>query len=266
MNIQLKPVQHDAVGRQSWVQRTQGKLSFKDRMQLIGQSLMPTMQQLLRMHVAAQRQRPSASALYFSLADLPLPDSYDTALALQAVQDCASEAVLNHSLRTWFYAAAFARLAHMPLDHELLAVGCLLHDLGATSQYHQHHPHCQCFAGQGAYAASDWAAHCGWSDLRQKLLFDMISLHMNAYVPLSDGAEAHVLQQATACDVIGLRMQELPAIYRQQVVAAYPRLSFNEEFLAFTKAEAEIRPKSRAALMLDMGFELYLKTNPFQQG
>lgn len=265
MNMQVKPVQHTHIGRRAWVQRTQGKLSFKDRMQMIGQSLLPTMQQLLRMHVAAQ-QRAAPSALYFSLADLQLPDSYDTALALQAIQDCASEAVLNHSVRTWFYAAAFARMAHVPLDHELLAVGCLLHDLGATSQYHQHHPHCQCFAGQGAYAAADWAAQSGWSELRQNLLFDMISLHMNAHVPLRDGAEAHLLQQATACDVIGLRMQELPAIYRQQVVAAYPRLNFNEEFLDFTKREAEIRPQSRAALMLDMGFALYLKTNPFLQG
>lgn len=262
--MQLNPVSHDQIGRKAWLQRTQGRLSFKDRMQLIGHSLLPTMRQLGRMHLAAHGQQRSVSALHFSLADLQLPDSYDTAQALQAVQDCASEAVLNHSIRTWFYAAAFARLSHVPLDQELLAAGCLLHDLGVTGQYHQHHAGCQCFAGQGAYAAADWAAQQGWPQARQDVLFDMICLHMNAYVALTEGNEAHLLQQATACDVIGLRMQELPDAYRQEVLAAYPRLNFNEEFLDFTKAEAKIRPKSRAALMLDMGFALYLKSNPFQ--
>ena len=231
-------------------------------MQLIGHSLLPAMQQLTRMHLAARSQ--PVSALHFSVEDLQLPDSYHTAQALQEAQDCASEAVLNHSIRTWFYAAAFARLLHVPLDQELLAVSCLLHDLGVTTKYHQHDAQCQCFAGQGAYAAADWAARQGWPQARQHELFDIICLHMNGYVELREGIEAHLLQQATACDVIGLRMQELPESYRQDVLAVYPRLNFYVEFLAFIKDEAKIRPKSRAALMLDMGFALYLKSNPFK--
>lgn len=262
--MQLNTASTDQIGRKAWLQRTQGCLSFKDRLQLIGASLLPTMQQLGRMHLASHRKTHAGSAVHLTVDTLQLPDSYDTRQALQEVQDCASEDILNHSIRTWFYAAAFARLAHLPIDQELLAAGCLLHDLGATSTYHQHHPQCQCFAGQGAYAAADWAKQQGWPELKQDLLFDMICLHMNAYVPVRDGAEAHLLQQATACDVIGLRMQELPLAYRQDVLVAYPRLNFNEAFLAFTRHEAEIRPKSRAALVLDMGFAFYLKTNPYQ--
>ncbi len=264
MNAQLNTVAEHQIGRKAWLQHTQGRLSFKDRLHLIARSLTPTMQQLGKMHWAAHRKAAPNPAIHLTVDTLQLPDSYDTRQALQEVQDCASEAVLNHSIRTWFYAAAFARLAHLPVDQELLAAGCLLHDLGVASKYHHYHPDCQCFAGQGAYAAADWAKQQGWPELKQDLLFDMICLHMNAYVPLSEGSEAHALQQATACDVIGLRMQELPVAYRQDVLAAYPRLNFNEAFLAFTRDEAKVRPKSRTALMLDMGFELYLKTNPYQ--
>lgn len=265
MNAQVTTTAENQLGRKAWLQQTQGNLSFKDRLQLMGKSLMPTMQQLGRMHWAARRKPSLNTAVHLGVDSLQLPDSHDIQLALQELQDCASEEILNHSIRTWFYAAAFARLAHLPVDQELLAAGCLLHDLGVTSKYHQHHPQCQCFAGQGAYAAADWARQQGWPQLKQDLLFDMICLHMNAYVPLSEGNEAHVLQQATACDVIGLRMQELPVAYRQDVLAAYPRLDFNRVFLAFSKHEAEMRPKSRTALVLDMGFELYLKTNPYQR-
>lgn len=251
------------IGTKTWLLQSHGRLSFKNKAQLISSTLLPTIHQLSKMHWAARPKNSKQPTVYLSVESLQLPDSKDTQLALEELQDCSREAIQNHSIRMWFYAAAFARTANLPIDRELLAVGCLLHDLGATEKYHQHHPECQCFAGQGAYAAVDWAAQQGWPMSKQDILFDMICLHMNGDVPLSQGTEAHLLQQAASCDVIGTRMQQLPASYRQAVLAAYPRLQFNEEFIAFVKREAKARPQSRAALLLSMGFEMYVKTNPF---
>ncbi|MCH7335794.1 HD domain-containing protein [Acinetobacter sp. NIPH 2699] len=250
------------IGQQAWMMQTSGDLSLKDRMTLLGHSLLPVLKQSLKMYGLAHRSKRTVSQ-DLSLDDLYLPDSTDVKQALQKMQSCSSEALQNHCLRTWCYAIAFAKMQDLKRDDELLAVSCLLHDLGMTEQHYQHHENCRCFAGQGAYAAKDWSIEQGWQIPRADQLFDVISMHMNPYVALDDGIEAHLLQQAASCDVIGSRGFEFSLQFRQQLQQHYPRLDFNENMIEFTQHEAKQRPKSRTAMLVQSGFKHLVNLNPY---
>ncbi|RZF56875.1 HD domain-containing protein [Acinetobacter halotolerans] len=250
------------IGRQAWMIQTSGDLSLKDRMALLSHSLLPALKQSIKMYAFASQSKRNVQH-DLSLDDLYLPDSADVKQALQKMQSCSSEALQNHCLRTWCYAVAFAKMQNLKRDDELLAVSCLLHDLGMTEQHYQHHENCRCFAGQGAYAAKDWSIEQGWHAPRADQLFDVISMHMNPYVALEDGIEAHLLQQAASCDVIGSRGFEFSPQFRLQLQQQYPRLDFNHKMIEFSQLEAINRPKSRTAMVVQSGFKQLINLNPY---
>ncbi len=249
------------IGRQAWMQQKLGDLSLQDRVALLRHSLFPVLKQSLKMYALAHRK--STSKLDLNLTDLQLPDSSDVQQALEKMQSCSSVALQNHCLRTWYFAAGFAKIQSLKPDAELLAVSCLLHDLGMTEPYAEHQPNCRCFAGQGAYAARDWAIERAWQPPRADQLFDAIAMHMNPYVAPTEGTEAHLLQQAASCDVIGSRGFEFSTLFRQQLQQRYPRLNFNQEMLEFIQQEATQRPKSRTAMVVQSGLKQMIKLNPY---
>lgn len=250
------------IGRQAWMRQTSGDLSLKDRMALLSHSLLPVLKQSIKMYSLVNRSRLNVQH-ELHLDDLVLPDSVDVQRALEEMQSCSSASLQNHCLRTWCYAIAFAKMQNMQRDDELLAVACLLHDLGMTEPHYQHHQDCRCFAGQGAYAAKDWSLEQGWQPPRADQLFEVISMHMNPYVGLNEGIEAHLLQQAASCDVIGSRGFEFSEQFRQQLQQRYPRLDFNQIMIEFTQQEAHERPKSRTAMLVNSGFKQLVNLNPY---
>ncbi|MFV5368183.1 HD domain-containing protein [Acinetobacter junii] len=249
------------IGRQVWMVQTSGDLSLTDRMRLLSHSLLPVLQQSVKMYAFASSMTKAPKIL--QIGDLHLPDSVEIKHAIEKMQSCSSIALQNHCLRTWYYAVAFSKLQKLKTDEELLAVSCLLHDLGMTEQHYQHHANCRCFAGQGAYAAKDWSIQRGWQTPRADQLFDAISMHMNPFVALEDGVEAHLLQQAASCDVIGSRGFEFSTTFRTQLNQQYPRLDFNQHMIEFTQHEAQARPKSRTAMVVQSGFKYLVKFNPY---
>ncbi|ENW83622.1 hypothetical protein F909_00637 [Acinetobacter sp. ANC 3929] len=250
------------IGRQAWMRQTSGDLSLKDRMALLSHSLLPVLKQSIKMYSLANRSR-SIVQHDLSLDNLSLPDSSDVRQALEQMQSCSSDALQNHCFRTWCYAVAFAKMQDLQRDDELLAISCLLHDLGMTAPHYQHEQHCHCFAGQGAYAARDWSLEQGWQPARADQLFDVISMHMNPHVALKEGVEAHLLQQAASCDVIGSRGFEFSKQFRQQLQQKYPRLDFNRMMIEFTQQEAMQRPRSRTAMVVQSGFKHLVNLNPY---
>lgn len=250
------------IGRQAWMAQTSGDLSLKDRMVLLSHSLLPVLKQSVKMYALAHRPKATVQGS-LTLDDLRLPDSAEVRQALEKMQSCSSDALQNHCLRTWYYAIGFARIQGLKRDDELLAVSCLLHDLGMTEPHYQHHANCRCFAGQGAYVAKDWSIERGWTIPRADQLFDVISMHMNPHVSLDEGTEAHLLQQAASCDVIGSRGFEFAPQFRQQLFQQYPRLDFNQQMIEFTQQEAIHRPKSRTAMVVQRGFKQLVNLNPY---
>lgn len=123
------------IGRQVWMVQTSGDLSLTDRMTLLSHSLLPVLQQSVKMYAFAGSLMKAPKIL--QIDDLQLPDSVEIKHAIEKMQSCSSIALQNHCLRTWYYAVAFSKLQKLKTDEELLAVSCLLHDLGMTEQHYQ---------------------------------------------------------------------------------------------------------------------------------
>jgi hypothetical protein len=118
-----------------------------------------------------------------------------------------------HCYRTYAIGTLMGR--GISFDPEMLFVGCMLHDVGLTDHFKQGSDQglvpgyagkgAPCFAVRGAGVAQCLAAIHGWPPARSVALAEAISLHLNVRVPKSRGVEAHLLNAASAFDVIRLR-------------------------------------------------------------
>lgn len=250
----------DQVGTLAWMRASHGSLSWPARLALLRQVLVPGMAGFART-LAGRGPRVA-----LRLAELPLPDSAAVRHALEELDACAPPSVVNHSMRTYLWGAALGTVGGLRMDTEFLMVASLLHDLGMTDRHCAHAPDCSCFAGQSAFAALDTMGRFGWPAARTTRLADAVSLHMNGHIPLVPGGdvEAHLLQQGTAVDVVGSRLHDLDQGFRDEVLARHPRLGFSRVFAEFIAAEARKHPRSRAALMHQLGLPLMIKFNPYQ--
>jgi hypothetical protein len=249
-----------AIGTVAWLRHTQGRLSLRERLQLLRIALGPAMQGMVSGRWA--RVLPGAPT---ELAPLQarLPDTPAVGHALQAMAELGHTAVLQHSWRCHWWGMAFGQAGGLAVDEELLLVASLMHDLGMADAAGTQASGCACFTGHSAASAMQVAHTHGWPAARAQALGDAIALHMNGQVDVSQGVEAHLLQQATACDVIGARLAQLPLNYRQAVLRAHPRGDFDAVFSRFVAAQARQQPGSRAALMHLAGLGLMVKLNPF---
>ncbi len=254
---QLAPA--DRIGSIAWLRASSGKLTLKTRLILMREVLAPAMTGISRslLHLGKNAK--------IELAQVPLPDTADVKHALAALEDCATNGIIQHSFRTYLWGAGFGQIGKFDFDPELLLVGCLLHDVGMTPNYHGHYPTCQCFAGDSALAAIDIMQQANWGEDKTEVLAEMISLHMNGHSTPADGIEAHLLQQGASCDVVGIRYYDFHTEYRQAVLQRHPRNGFNKEMTAFINKEHQARPYSRAARMNQAGLSQMIKTNPFAE-
>jgi len=250
----------DTIGTVAWLRRSHGRLSLRETLQLLGIALWPAMQGMVSGRWA--RVLPGAPE-DFAPVQARMPDTPAVAHALEAMRDLGHTDVLRHGWRCHCWGMAFAANRRAEVDEELLLVASLMHDLGIADQAGAQASGCACFTGHSADRAMQLARQHGWLEGRTQALGDAITLHMNGQVDEAQGLEAHLLQQATACDVIGARLAQLPARYRQQVLQAHPRGDFDAEFSRFMAGQSKQQPGSRAALMHQVGLGLMIRLNPF---
>jgi hypothetical protein len=239
------------VGSWAWAQRTGGRLSRRDRAELIRQGVLSRLAQ-----VSARWERPLPAEL---------PDPPDSALAREAearVRELSSPALYGHCLRTWAFAALFAQRDKVAHDAELLYLACVLHDLGLTDAHDCRDADAQCFGVEGARAAHALVRERDADEQRARRVAEAISLHLNFIVPDRYGPEASLLSKGVTLDVAGWRMRQLPPDAVASVHDRWPRDGSGAALLAATKHQAEARPQSRAALLHRVGFADLVSANP----
>lgn len=247
------------VGSWTWAQRTDGRLSRADRAELLRQGMLA---QLSRLPAAVRRR------IIRDADPLNLPSPPDTALAREAeerVRELSEPPLYGHCLRTWAFAALFARRDRVDHDEELLYLACVLHDLGLTEAHDGRDPSAACFAVEGARAAHALLCDHQASEDRARTVAEAISLHLNINVPERYGPEAVLLSKGVALDVVGRRLELLPAGAVSEVVTKWPREGSGELLLADTARQAKIRPQSRAALLHRLGFTKLVPANPLDR-
>lgn len=249
------------IGSRQWMDLTQGKLKFKEKIKLINQVLIPTTLKYSRSFI---QPRASSHSLQFKHIQIP-----DTALVQEAIHElsqCNHLAIIHHSWRSYFWGIGFAQIRKWHLDEESFIIACLMHDLGLVDHLEQYS--CHCFTHESALRAERLCEKHHYPEIKTKNISNAICLHMNGYVDAQDSnlsKEVVLLQQATSCDVIGTDYALFPSLFKNDVLLQYPRAHFNAEMSKLVLKEAKNRPQSRTALMCKLGLPQMIEMNIFKE-
>jgi hypothetical protein len=137
------------VGTLDWATRTGGRLSLRDRLQLVAQGLLIESRSwpdrfLRRLDVGRDRLAK------IDLDQLRIPDSLACRDAERLCAEQTPPVVLVHSQRSYVWGTILAAHDRISFDEELLWIASLLHDLGFVDRGATAKP--ECFTLVGARA------------------------------------------------------------------------------------------------------------------
>jgi hypothetical protein len=195
------------------------------------------------------------------LADVPVPVTPAARAAYNVLSRFSAPALVNHCVRSYLFAASRAALDGLSIDHEVLYVASLLHDLGLEDVFDSH---LIPFEEAGGSVAWVFAAGAGWPLDRRDHAAAVIVAHMRGADPAVD-PEGHVLDLATGLDISGRGEEHWPLELRREIVVRYPRLDLAARFTACIVDQAERKPQSRAAVAVEEGIAARLADNPLDR-
>ena len=194
--------------------------------------------------------------------DFPVPDTLAARGALQLAQEYQSPAITAHALRSWLWAEAFARMEGIhDIDHELLYVAAVLHDIGTVTAFDNH---TISYEHAGGHVGVALTAGAGWAPERRTRVLEVIVRHNWPSVDPAMDAEGHLLEIATGLDISGARPDALPEAFRREVLAAYPRGTLAAEFSACIADQASRKPDTAARRLQEGGIARKLAMNPLE--
>jgi hypothetical protein len=196
------------------------------------------------------------------MSDFSVPDSPAALAGLEVARQYLSDALLNHSIRSWYWAVGFAALEERDgFDAELLYTSAVLHDVGLADEFDNSTLAYELAAGHVAWALT---AGAGWEPVRRTRALEVIVRHNWPSVDPDADLEGYLLEIATGLDISGSRPDALPLRFRREVVAAYPRLDVGAEFGRCVSDQAVRKPDTAAARLMTNGLIGKLTDNPLE--
>lgn len=160
---------------------------------------------------------------------IAIPDTKMAREATQLVRDTESDLLFHHSSRVYYWAALAGQRRELKVDHELLYIGCMFHDMGLT------HEHCSCdkrFEVDGAFAAQDFMRQYGVNQADIDKVWTAIALHTTPGIPEFMAPEIALVTAGVEMDVLGIDYDKFSDEQREQVVNMHPRpAAFKEEII-----------------------------------
>jgi hypothetical protein len=197
------------------------------------------------------------------ISDIPLPDTLAARGALALATEYQTPALTAHALRSWLWAEAFALVDGMTgIDHELLYVAAVLHDIGTVTEFDNHSVS---YEHAGGHVGIALTAGAGWPRERRHRVLEVIVRHNWPSVDPSMDAEGHLLETATALDISGARPDALPEGFRREVLRAHPRGTLAAEFGACLLDQAARKPDTAARRLVEGGVVAKLAANPLER-
>ncbi|MBT2383700.1 HD domain-containing protein [Streptomyces sp. ISL-11] len=190
---------------------------------------------------------------------LVIPGTAACSAAVDVASAYCSPALLNHSTRSYVWAAAHAEAHGIAFDAELLYVAAMLHDLGLAREFDSHTVP---FEEAGGHVAWVFAAAAGWPAARRARVSEVIVRHMGDSPDVTADPESHLLELSTSVDISGRGADAFPAGFRAEVLARYPRLGLAEEFTECFRNQAHRKPRSSAAAAVRAGIAERIAANP----
>lgn len=164
-----------------------------------------------------------------NIKGIHIPDSQMARQATELVRDTESELLFNHSSRVYYWGALAGQQRGLQVDHELLYIGCMFHDMGLT------HDHCSCdkrFEVDGANAARDFLRQYQISQADIDKVWTAIALHTTPGIPEFMDPVIALVTAGVEMDVLGINYQGYSVQEREAVVKAHPRTAqFKEDII-----------------------------------
>ncbi len=197
------------------------------------------------------------------LTDFRAPDTLAARGALELARHYQSPALTAHALRSWIWAEAFARLDGIAdVDHELLYVSAVLHDIGTVAEFDNH---TISYEHAGGHVGVALTAGAGWPAERRTRVLEVIVRHNWPRVDPAMDAEGYLLEIATGLDISGARPEALPESFRREVLAVYPRGALAAEFGACVVDQGARKPDTAARRLVEGGVVAKLAANPLEK-
>lgn len=197
------------------------------------------------------------------LTDFRAPDTLAARGALELARQYQSPAITAHALRSWLWAEAFARIDGLSeVDHELLYVAAVLHDMGTVTAFDNH---TISYEHAGGHVGVALTAGAGWPVERRERVLEVIVRHNWPRVDPAMDAEGYLLEVATGLDISGARPEALPEAFRREVLSVYPRGTLAAEFGACVIDQAARKPDTAARRLVDGGVIEKLADNPLER-
>lgn len=196
------------------------------------------------------------------LSELDLPDTPACRAALEVATAYATPALLNHSVRSYLWAAGYAVTRGIQFDAELLYVSALLHDISLVPAFDNFSLP---FEEAGGHLAWVFGAAAGWPVERRQRAADVIIRHMWDKVDVTTDPEGHLLELSTSMDVSGRQTDDIPVDLRADVLARYPRLEFPTEMIGYFEDQGARKPHCLAAKFVGSGFANRVRANPLDR-
>jgi hypothetical protein len=166
------------------------------------------------------------------IAGARAPDSKLAREATDLLREHGTPLLFAHSLRVFLFGAIRGRHRKLTVDHELLYVGAVFHDLGLTAKYRSRDHR---FEIDSANAARDFLRAHGIDEATAGVVWDAIALHTTPEVPWHKRPEIALVTGGVEADVLGDGLDEIPAADRAAALVAYPRIDFKRGIVqAFT--------------------------------
>ena len=165
--------------------------------------------------------RPTRLIAGVSVADNPQITS-----VIEYAQRLSEPYLFNHVMRSWLFAEAIGRIKGIDYDHEVVAIGTILHDIGLTVSVSGPNR----FEVNGADAALSFIKAESLSDRRAQLIWDLIALNSTPSLALHKEPEVAVGTMGIALDYGGFGLEALAADDVQRILDAFPRLKMKQRF------------------------------------
>ncbi len=196
------------------------------------------------------------------LAGVRIPDSSAAIEAEAVCRDASSPVLYAHALRSYFFAALLGKLDGVAYDEEMLYVGCVVHDVGLTERFD--HP-VRSFEMVSADVAAELTERHRWALTRRYTMHRAIVLHMSPRISPAELPEVLLLEAGVACDVAGVRIQEVSRRAVTEVLQRYSRADFARDFSATLQDEARRKPGCAAAHLFELGLQRRIDEAPFAE-
>jgi hypothetical protein len=160
------------------------------------------------------------------IAGVRVADNQLITAAIEYARQVSEPYLFNHAMRSWLFAETIGHMEGIDYDHEVVAIGTILHDIGLTPSVSGRNR----FEVNGADAALSFIKGEGLSDRRAQLIWDLVALNSTPSLALHKEPEVAVGTMGIGLDFGGFGAETLPAGDIERILSAFPRLRMKQRF------------------------------------